>query len=95
MAFFQHPRASQASTEACKTIVRDELFTSPAFARFLNAITTITMIGQRGEVRRFRPGRAVEKVEGNLKARRCSSSNGVLLTLGFTEDECKKKPCCA
>uniref|UniRef100_A0A7S3R425 Fe2OG dioxygenase domain-containing protein n=1 Tax=Dunaliella tertiolecta TaxID=3047 RepID=A0A7S3R425_DUNTE len=36
--------------------VRDELFTSPAFARFLNAITTITMIGQRGEVRRFRPG---------------------------------------
>ncbi|KAF5842957.1 Oxoglutarate and iron-dependent oxygenase degradation C-term-domain-containing protein [Dunaliella salina] len=44
------------SSGALLAQVRDELFASPAFARFLNAITTITMIGQRGEVRRFRPG---------------------------------------
>ncbi|KAG2489088.1 hypothetical protein HYH03_012314 [Edaphochlamys debaryana] len=36
--------------------VRSELFTSPAFARFLKAVTSVTMLGQTGEVRRFRPG---------------------------------------
>jgi hypothetical protein len=40
----------------CTSQVRDELFTSAPFARLLRAFTTIHMLGQRGEVRRFRPG---------------------------------------
>ncbi|GIM01673.1 hypothetical protein Vretimale_6471 [Volvox reticuliferus] len=36
--------------------VRRELLASGAFARLLKAFTTVTMLGQAGEVRRFRPG---------------------------------------
>eukprot|EP00798_Chlamydomonas_sp_ICE-L_P021076 gene21076-27957_t len=36
--------------------VREELFTSAAFARLLRKFTTINLIGQHSEVRRFRPG---------------------------------------
>ncbi|GFR40250.1 hypothetical protein Agub_g822 [Astrephomene gubernaculifera] len=36
--------------------VRRELLGSGAFCRLLKAITSVTMLGQTGEVRRFRPG---------------------------------------
>ena len=36
--------------------VQEELFASGAFMRLLRCFTTLTMVGQRGEVRRFRPG---------------------------------------
>lgn len=36
--------------------VRDQLFKSDAFKRLIACFTTLSMVGQRGEVRRFRPG---------------------------------------
>ncbi|KAG2422001.1 hypothetical protein HYH02_015548, partial [Chlamydomonas schloesseri] len=36
--------------------VRRQLLCTPAFARLLKAFTSITMLGQAGETRRFRPG---------------------------------------
>mmetsp|Transcript_31041 Transcript_31041/g.68891 ORF Transcript_31041/g.68891 Transcript_31041/m.68891 type:complete len:719 (-) Transcript_31041:853-3009(-) len=50
---------TSSSTDSCGALlaqVRDELFKSGAFARLLKKMTTITLLGHRSEVRRFRPG---------------------------------------
>lgn len=36
--------------------LRRDLFGSAAFARLLSKLTTLSLLGQQGEVRRFRPG---------------------------------------
>ncbi len=48
--------ASAGSAGVLLETVRREVLSSGAFARLLKAFTTITMLGQSGEVRRFRPG---------------------------------------
>ncbi|PNH00469.1 hypothetical protein TSOC_013705, partial [Tetrabaena socialis] len=48
--------APAASAGALLERVRRELLCSGAFCRLLKALTSITLLGQTGEVRRFRPG---------------------------------------
>lgn len=47
--------AARAAGEALHR-VQEDLMASAAFARLIRRLTTLTMVGQRSEVRRFRPG---------------------------------------
>ncbi|KAJ2854980.1 putative component of NuA3 histone acetyltransferase complex [Coemansia erecta] len=49
------PPAERQASELLAAL-RDRLFASPQFARWLTRITTLAVAGRRGMVRRFRPG---------------------------------------
>ncbi|KAG1656705.1 hypothetical protein FOA52_006489 [Chlamydomonas sp. UWO 241] len=56
---YDGPPASTSESESPGELlaqVRDQLFASGAFARLLRKFTTLGMVAQRSEVRRFRPG---------------------------------------
>lgn len=52
--------AKPASAGALLAQLKEELFTTAAFARLLKALTTIGFLGHQAEVRRFRCGGDVE-----------------------------------
>ncbi|KAJ1885505.1 putative component of NuA3 histone acetyltransferase complex, partial [Coemansia sp. IMI 209127] len=51
----QSPAAERQASELLAAL-RDRLFASPEFARWLTRVTTLAVSGRRGMVRRFRPG---------------------------------------
>ncbi|KAI7825872.1 Oxoglutarate and iron-dependent oxygenase degradation C-term-domain-containing protein [Kickxella alabastrina] len=49
-------KGGEATATDTLTAIRDELFASGAYARWLSSITTLSLSGHRGMVRRFRSG---------------------------------------